>query len=399
MRGPTGPSLSPRPGPTVPRRPSFGRPPERVLLQIKGLVLLLVLALLVALAIAVYDKRFVSSVDVVVRSDRAGLQLPANGDVRMRGTIIGRVTSVRSEGDGVAIALALDPDDARLVPADARARVLPTTLFGQKYVELVDPDQATPTDHVRGGAVLLEDTSREAVEVTEVLDHLVPVLQAVQPQELSATLQALAEGLEGRGEQLGRTAVTARRYLNAINQDLPQLAVDLRLFAVVSRSYAAATPAILDTLANATVTGTTILDNRTSLDAFYREVTRFARTTARYLDQNGDGIVHLNRVTRPVLQLLGTYSPEFPCLFKGLLRAETVAGEAFRDGAFHADVVLGKQYPGYTAEDLPEFGDLGRGPHCAGLPNVRPPVPATHSNDGADNPRGSAVARVRRYSQ
>jgi phospholipid/cholesterol/gamma-HCH transport system substrate-binding protein len=352
----------------------------------------LVMAMLVALAIAVYDKRFVASVDVAVRSARSGLQLPVNGDVRMRGTIIGRVTGVEQSGGGVTISLALHPRDARLVPANARARILPTTLFGQKYVELVAPPHPSPAP-VAAGATLKEDTSQETAEVTKVLDHLVPLLRAVRPQELSATLQALADGLEGRGEQLGRTAELAHEYLSQLNLDLPGLAADLRLLAVVSKSYASATPAILVTLDHATVTGTTILDSRHELDVFYRELTRFARITRTYLDRNADGIVRLTSTTRPVLELLGTYSPEFPCLFQGLLRAESAAGQAFRDGVFHADVALGRQYPGYTAADLPQFGDLGAGPHCAGLPDVVPPVPSTHSHDGADYPPGHLLRR------
>lgn len=367
---------------------------ESLWLQVKGGCLVLLVGVLAWLAVAAYDKAFVPTVDVTVQAGRSGLQLPEHGDVRMRGTIIGRVTSIRTadgEEGGVAIGLALDPDAARLVPLDARARILPTTLFGQKYVELVAPARAGAFEPVTDGALLREDTSAETAEITQVLDDLVPVLRAVRPERLAQTLHALAEGLDGRGEQLGRTVVGAERYLAAIDQDLPRLAADLRLLGVVSRDYARATPDILDTLAAATVTGTTILDDRDEMDRFLRDARAFARTTAAYLDQNGDGLVELNAVTRPVLELLGTYSPEFPCLFAGLLRAETAAGGAFRDGAFHADVVLGRQYPGYTAEDLPRFGDLGRGPHCAGLPDVSGPVGQARSNDGVQGFRGSGL--------
>lgn len=361
-------------------------------LRLKGVLLLTVLAVFVAGAIAAYQKVFVPSIDVTVLTDRAGLQLPVNGDVRLRGALIGRVTGIRSTRSGVAIDLALMPEAAAHVHEDATARILPTSLFGQKYVEI----QPAPAGGgpVADGAVLLEDTSAEAVEVTQVIDNLQPLLEAVRPEELAETLQSLADGLRGRGERLGATAVHLDSYLGQLNADLPALATDLRLFAVVAKHFRAATPDVLRLLDNATLTGGTILDSSAELASFQRSLARFARVTRRYLDENGDGIVELTARTRPVLELLGRYSPEFPCLFAGLLAAETVAGQAFRDGVFHADVVLGRQYPGYTADDLPRFGDLGSGPHCAGLPDPPLPVPAPRSDDGADYPPGTLLPRA-----
>jgi phospholipid/cholesterol/gamma-HCH transport system substrate-binding protein len=361
-------------------------------LRLKGLVLVVLVGLLVTGAIASYLKVFVPSVEVTVLSSRAGLQLPANGDVRVRGALVGRVVDVAPANPGVRIRLALEPEAAELVPSGSVARILPTTLFGQKYVELVARGDAPP---VEDGAVLEEDTSTEAVEVTRVVDHLEPLLRAVRPEQLSATLEALAEGLRDRGEQLGETLSSVERYLAALEVDLPTLATDLRLLGVVSRTYADATPDLLRLLQGATTTGDTILDNREHYAAFAADLTDFALVTREFLDDNGDGIVEVTAKTRPVLELLGTYSPEFPCVFQGLLRAETVAGGAFRDGVFHADVELGLQYPGYTAEDLPRFGDLGTGPHCAGLPDVPQPVPAHDSRDGVEQPPGTTLPPLR----
>lgn len=366
---------------------------SRTGLRLKGLLLVSILVVFVAGAIASYQKVFVSSVDVTVVTGRAGLQLPANGDVRMRGAIIGRVTGIRSGDEGVEIDLALEPDAAELVPADTRARILPTTLFGQKYVELVASRSDGPS--VVDGAVLREDTSSEAVEITRVIDNLEPLLRTVRPEELAETLQTLADGLRGRGERLGATATDLDAYLTELNLDLPVLATDLRLLSVVSRAYGTATPDVLAVLRNATAVGDTILDSSDELAVFQDELTRFAVVTRRFLDANGDGIVELTARTRPVLELLGRYSPQFPCLFEGLLRAETAAGQAFRDGVFHADVIIGRQYPGYTAEDVPRFGDLGKGPHCAGLPDVVAPVPAPRSDDGADFPPGTLLPPLR----
>ena len=51
-------------------------------LMVCGVVFLTILALLVALSIAVYDKAFTHYTTVTVKAENAGLQLPQFGDVR-----------------------------------------------------------------------------------------------------------------------------------------------------------------------------------------------------------------------------------------------------------------------------------------------------------------------------
>ena len=63
--------------------------------------------------------------------------------------------------------------------------------------------------------MIAQDRSATAVEVERVLDDLLPLLQAVQPQKLATTLGALSQALQGRGEQLGQTLVRARARWSA----------------------------------------------------------------------------------------------------------------------------------------------------------------------------------------
>ena len=78
------------------------------------------------------------------------------------------------------------------------ARILPKTLFGEKYVALQVP--ADPSSRsIQAGDMIPE--SQVAIEVEKVLSDLYPLLRTVQPAQLNYTLTALAEALEGRGEQ------------------------------------------------------------------------------------------------------------------------------------------------------------------------------------------------------
>ena len=73
------------------------------------------------------------------------------------------------------------------IPANVTARLLPKTLFGERYVELTAPASASATP-LRPGAVIGQDRSSSAIELEKVLDDTLPLLQTIQPDKLAATL-------------------------------------------------------------------------------------------------------------------------------------------------------------------------------------------------------------------
>ena len=81
------------------KAPSRARIGQGVLLRTYGVVFLVVLALLVALTVAIYNKVFVEVVHVTLQTDRVGNQLAPPADVKLRGMIVGEVRDVRSDGE------------------------------------------------------------------------------------------------------------------------------------------------------------------------------------------------------------------------------------------------------------------------------------------------------------
>jgi phospholipid/cholesterol/gamma-HCH transport system substrate-binding protein len=361
-------------------------------LEIKGLALITVIGLLIWLSIAIYDKAFSDEVVVTVRTQSAGLQLNKNADVRMRGALVGRVSAIEERNGAALVVLDLDPTAAKSIPANVEARILPTTLFGQKYVQLVAPSGVIDTGgpHIQAGAVIGEDRSAAAIEVTTALDHLGPVLNAIEPQDLSMTLQAIAEGLDGRGDELGATVTRARGLLDAYIQNLPALVRDLRLAAGVTNAYATAAPDVLTLLSNLTTTSSTLAATSPQLKALLANFTNLSKVARGFLDQNGTGIIEVNNSTAPVLDLLARYAPEIPCLLQGLVISNQSFNSAFSHGKLHSFLTLGLQYPGYSAADRPSFG-AAPGPTCAGLPRVGGPVLMPIFNDGGSHPAGQLV--------
>ena len=107
-----------------------------------GLAYLVLIAALIVVSVMVYNKDFTSSVDVTLSAGDVGPALQSGADVEVRGVVVGAVTSITSNGNGAQVHMSVDPGQAKNLPSNVTAEVLPKTLFGQRYVDLVLP--ATP---------------------------------------------------------------------------------------------------------------------------------------------------------------------------------------------------------------------------------------------------------------
>src|SRR5690606_2971312 len=194
--------------------------------RLLGLLLVALMVGGVALSVAIYNKAFTDYVDVTLEADQVGNQLSENSDVKVRGLIVGRVGEITPRVDGTTLTLNLDPEHAQLVPSDVSARFLPKTLFGERYVDLEIPDGSS-AEPLRSGDVIPQDRTRNAIELEQAFEDLMPVLQAVQPQKLSSTLTAISTALQGRGEDLGDTISELGEYLGELNPHVPKLQENL----------------------------------------------------------------------------------------------------------------------------------------------------------------------------
>ena len=367
--------------------------------RLYGAGLLAVIAGLVALVILVFNRAFTPADHVTVHVSRAALQLLPGSDVKLRGIVVGSVERISSDGHGADLDLRLDPGQAPHIPTNVTVRMLPKTLFGEKYVDLVPPADPAAT-HLVDGSVIAEDQTHATLEINDALDDLLPMLRAVPPVELNHTLTALAAALDGQGRRLGSTISALHRYLPRLDPHLPRLRHDLDALARTTDTYATAAPALLHMLSNLTATGRTITDERQQLMAFLSATTGTAVATRDLLARNAHNLIAVNRVSRPVLRLLARYSPEYPCFVKGYAKLvprihAAVPDKPGLDHAAHVVVEFVPSFPTYQYPiDLPQFKDK-RGPHCYGLPNPPKSLPVIRYNDGTrDDPRFDAQGKT-----
>ncbi|GAA2737129.1 MCE family protein [Pedococcus aerophilus] len=351
-----------------------------------GLAFLLVVGLLISVSIASYAQVFTRVVRVTLETDRIGSQLQTAADVKVRGVIVGQMRSVETTGDGARLGLALDPDSVDLIPANVHARLLPKTLFGERYVDLVP--QAEPAAPIRAGDVITQDRSSVAIELEKVFADLLPLLRAVEPAKLSATLNALASALEGRGTRLGQNLVLVDSYFKEINPKVPVIQADISGLADLASTYAVAAPDLVRAASTLATTNTTIVQKKDVLAGFLAGTAGFANEASGFLEANGERIIRVGQVQRPTVELFAKYSPQYPCFTEALVDWRPRIDEAFRDDTFHITVEVAPQRPGYRTGEEPRWGER-RPASCGLLPDPRTsqarPVPGKKFDDGTDN--------------
>ncbi|MFD8305243.1 MCE family protein [Streptomyces sp. NPDC059690] len=350
-------------------------------LRLYGVVFLAVLALLLSLSVAVYRQAFTPVVRIKLEADGLGNQLDPRADVKLRGLLVGEVRSVHADGTKATLDIALRPQYVADIPSDVRARLLPKTLFGEKYVDLVAPAH-TSARSIRAGDIITQDRTRVGIEVQQLMNDLLPLLRTVQPGKLNATLSAFATALEGRGDRIGDNLTRVEAYLHRLNPHLPSLTEDFARLADVAEVYGDAAPDLMEILRNTVTTSRTLVEERDRLANALTTTATAADTADGFLDANGDRLITLGRVSRPTLELFARYSPEYPCLLAGLVHEEQASDQAFRGGRMHITLEVVRQRGAYQPGEEPRYGEHS-GPDCRDLPSPSVPAPGVHLNDGS----------------
>jgi len=331
--------------------------------RILGVGFIGLVCLMMWLTYAFYAKVFTETVPITLETSHIGLQLNQHADVKLRGIIVGEVQGVSTDGELAKVRLAIKPDQLRLIPADVSARILPKTLFGEKYVSLVPP----PGDGGRSlhtGDVIERDRTAVGIEIEKVLNDALPLLQAVDPADLNATLNTLATALEGRGDDLAKTLTQLDGYLKKLNPHLPELVASLKKLTQVAALYSDATPDIVRFLRNSTLTGNTVVEKEVQLQKFFGDVTTLANTTNGFLGENEDRVIRLGQVTEPILAVLAKQAPAAPCFLKVMAETAPILNDTFRDNRLNINVELITNQPTpYTPDELPAYLDK-RAPTC-----------------------------------
>src|SRR5947209_7658336 len=116
--------------------------------RIAGLIVFLIAALVLWLVYLQYSGDFVDKTKLTMLSDRAGLVMDPGSKVTYNGVQIGRVAQIdeiRRDGKPAAkFTLDFYPKYLHLIPANVDAKIVATTVFGEKYVSMSAPKNPLP---------------------------------------------------------------------------------------------------------------------------------------------------------------------------------------------------------------------------------------------------------------
>lgn len=343
-----------------------------------GLLTVSALALVVLLAVSLFRDSFRDTVPVTVVADRAGLVMDPGAKVKLHGAQVGKVSSIEPLADGgAALHLAIDPGSVDAIPANIGAEITSSTVFGSKFVELIEP--SSPSANSLQAGTVIQGGDRVTVELNTVFEQLVSVLSTVEPAKLNQTLGALSKSLNGRGEKFGKTLVALDSALSKINPSLDNLNHELAVAPTVFNAFADASPALLATVDSATRISETVVDQQNSLDALLVSAIGLADIGTDVLSTNRGPLADVIHLLVPTTDLTNQYNPALTCGLAGMLPLADGPGIPLPGAVLLQGFFLGREryrYPG----NLPKVAAKG-GPQCTDLPNVgyeqRPPFVVT----------------------
>lgn len=335
-----------------------------------GLVALSLIVAGLGVAYLKYARVLTSSETITLQTDVVGNALQKGSDVKFQGVPIGYVDAIRATDAGAELTLALSPETLAVVPENVVARLLPKTMFGERYVALVAPEATGASSQtISAGAVITQDDSAEAAELQQVFDEMLPVLRAIQPEKLSAMLSEFATMLQGNGADLGDSMVAWSDYVKKMNPKVPQMAEDFRRLASVADSWSIAAPDLVDALATMTTSSKLLVDEKANLAQMYAGVTGSAQTAGAWVGDNHDTIDILTEESAAALRASSPYASQFPCLFEAVAgmkpRMDKALGKGTDQPGMHAVVQVMPAREKYLAgKDDIKLTKRDPGPRC-----------------------------------
>jgi phospholipid/cholesterol/gamma-HCH transport system substrate-binding protein len=252
-------------------------------------------------------------------SDRAGLVMDPGSKVTYNGVQIGRVADIdeiQKDGEPAAkFTLDVYPKYLHLIPVNVDAKIVATTVFGEKYVSMTAPENPLPQRITPKNVI---DARSVTTEVNTLFQTITSIAEKVDPVKVNLTLSAAAQALSGLGEKFGQSIINGSAALDEVNPRMPIIRHDIQQFAKLADTFADASPDLFDFLNNAATTAHTVHAQEKDLDQALLAATGFGATGAEIFNKGGPYFARAAKDLVPTAQVLDTYSPELYCTFRNL---------------------------------------------------------------------------------
>ena len=277
--------------------------PRHVLAR-RGVLAVMGLALVLTFVTLRTNGTFGSKPHVTAVVADAGGALRKGSDVKLDGAVVGKVSSVeRDASGGVAVDMEMSSDDLGHVPANVVARILPATVFGTTFVDLVV--HGTPSGRgLEAGATVPADESQETLEFQQALDDIDRLVKALGPAELASAIGSGAQALDGRGAQIAGIVNTLNSYFARINPRLPAVGDDLDALARSTDVLDDVAPDLLDATEDSLGFLADLVRQEAALTSLVTGGTDLAEVSTGFLARNEQRLVRWIRGTGTFVDVL-----------------------------------------------------------------------------------------------
>lgn len=301
--------------------------------------------------------------------------------VEYKGVVVGKVVDVTTERESSTVTMRIYDRQAPGISKHALVRVLPRTLFGDQYVQLVPPKQHTG-ESISDGDRLAADQSKGTIQLYAAYVRLTELLRKVKPEKVAGALGAMAQLLDGRGEKFGRM-IDQLYELTGDVPELLELADDgMDLAQTLTSQLAEATPYGVRAMKDAIAMSETLVAEKGTLASALSGGITLSAEGRRFLADNTDRWVQLMKASGPVMDVLAENPTGIPDSVRAAKRLLAAGIPTFQTGPWfkiRANLTTHDPHE-YDLSDCPRYGSLA-GPNCGGssaqarsAPTAGPPV-------------------------
>lgn len=362
----TSPRLVPRPlpGQPLPRPTNKTAGLSRPALALVGMVSTVVLVVTGVLLVA-------SGAGSLSRDPKVTATLPADAGlifgsagVQYQGVHVGSLVGLDAGVTSSRLTMQIDAAQISEIPASVRVRVVPRTLFGDVFLELVPPEDPERGRRLAEGAELSVDTSSEAVQLANLYYRAAALMEQLRPEQLSVALDAMSQALQGRGAGLGETI----DRMSTLATDLGPL-VDAGIaaapqVATVNEALSAATDDVVTIMANASELSQVVLEREDGIRRLLSGGASLGQEGAALFSANTGNMISVVRNGAPVM---GAFAGNTTGLDETLRYLSIFGGagaRVFSTGRFNITAVPDFADPlPYTADDCPRYPGMD-GANC-----------------------------------
>jgi phospholipid/cholesterol/gamma-HCH transport system substrate-binding protein len=275
--------------------------------------------------------------------DRLKAVLPANSNavtisapVEYLHVTVGKVGSETAGPDGTtAVELEIYPRFLPKIPKGVQAEVEPLSIFGNQYVNLVAPATAI-RGHLEVRDFISAFRAAPSSSLQGSVTQLYNLLTAIHPQQLDEALTAFATALNHEGQNLGQTLAGASDYLKPIVPLLDTANSDIKQLTPATKTVNDASPNIVGTLANSSVTAQTIMEEKNALESLLQQGSASIGRFADVLSQVQNDLPSLLNESGPLLNDITQSPTELSQTLSGLTQFASAVAAAETQGPFLA---------------------------------------------------------------